>query len=301
MKFEKYLGNSRCSDLQINDLIALLAGVKTVIYLSASSRENHEHLDQLCADLKLKKVILEDRKNVLGQPVVDLLIGTNVKKLGLAKIAYKNVCSFEWGVALDYPECCVRQYLNWRADFTKKDLVKHISEHSPKGELFPFWTNNVFNYFSRLNLRDGEAAQKNDAGNYRAFMALNQGLDREAIITWHPCSYLCPKSVQKGKQMFEFMVEYLPQTAAYRQEMLSRPIIFWDKFLYAPLNGKCRKSGAGFEVNYQGLGLPKSLISAHSQKALKGPATLHIDAAGLITGQPKPSLPGKYIFLPFAA
>lgn len=279
----------RCAGVQFNDLASLVAGVKSVVYTSVCGREEARILNGLCSDLGLDKLVLADKTNVAGEPVTDLLIGTNIKKMRAGRKAYANVLSLEWGVALDYPECCVRSYISWRK---KEDLVRHIHSNSPRGAVFPFWMNNVFNYYSRLS----SACEQRD---FMAFSGMNRGLERESIIPWHPCSYLCPGTLKKGKRIYEVLEHYMPLGAAARRTALSKPVVFWDKFIFAVLNGSCVKTSGGFAAKYEGLSGPRSLVGPAAAKMLAGTGTLKVSAGGKITHPPGLRLPGNSVFLPF--
>lgn len=287
------MNRPRCHGLQFNDLASLAAGVKSLVYTSVHGVDDARLLDRLCADLKLKKVTLGNNESVSNSPITDVLIGTNAKKLEAAKKAYKNVLSLEWGIALDYPECCVKSYIAWNAKTGNEDLIRHIYARSPAGKTFPFWMNNVFNYYSRL-IRPGDRLK------YAAFSKLNQGMDRESIIPWHPCSYLCAETVKKGKLIYDVMKRHMPFTAASRKAMLSKPIVFWDNFLFAILNGQCRKMDGGFIIAYKGLSRPKSLIGRETEKMLSGPENLWLSARGKITNPAELRLPGNHVVIPFA-
>ena len=303
MNIGKYLSDKPdravCHGLQLNDLASLAAGVKSVVYTTTRGREESRLLDELCSDLKLNKVILEENREVNSAVMTDVLIGTSPGKLAASKKAYQSVrsrkygVSFDWGVSLDYPECCVKSYVSWHTDNSHKDLIRHIYDLSPAGTTFPFWMNNVFNYYSRLNRRAYRAA-------YASFSNLNQGMDRESIIPWHPCSYLCEASVKKGWRVYEVFKRHMPLTAAARKVMLSKPVVFWDNFIFAILNGSCRKTPDGFAAAYKGLSAPRSLLSRKTEEALSGPGNLQITPAGKILNSAKLRIPKDHIFIPFS-
>lgn len=297
MKTSDYLSDNmnrvRCPGLQFNDLASLVAGVKTVVYTSVNGTEEARLLDKLCADLKLKKTTLGSKKDVSGAAVTDILIGTDPKKMKAAGKAYCNVLSFEWGIGLDYPECCVKSYIEWNTKRRDRDLIRHILAASPGGRTFPFWMNNIFNYYSRLIRRE-------DRNRYAAFSKLNEGMDRESIIPWHPCSYTCAETAKKGKLIYAVMERYMPLTAAARREMLSRPVVFWDTFRFALLNGRCRWTGAGFAAEYKGLARPRALLGPETGKVLAGLGTLRASPGGRLSGQAGERLPGGAVLIPFA-
>lgn len=291
--FSEDAGRIRCPSLQINDLASLLCGVKSVVYASVLDAEENRVLDRLCLDLKLEKVVLRNMRDIGGSDVTAVLIGNDHKKLMKAKKASSNVCSLDWGTGLDYPECCVKAYLDWRRPGVTGNLISHIYARTEKGRIIPFWMNNTLNFFSRINtplLRR----------EYKAFSALNAGQDREAIITWHPCSYFCAQTLKKGRTVYEFMREYMPRLTADRVEMLSKPVIFWDDFVFAVLNGSCRAGKGGIAVSYDGIGRPRALLGRAAAKALAAPGALRIAAGGAAEYRPPVKLPKGAAVLPFS-
>jgi len=292
------LSRPRCLGLQFNDLAALVAGVKSVVYTSAGSAEDMRRLDELCAGLKLKKLVLEERRDISGARISDLLIGPRPADLRRAGKAYSDIMSLEWGEALGYPECCVKAYLGWKKKKDRlpriKDLIFHILGSSPEGELFPFWMNNVPNYYSRLGLRS-------DRLNFVRFSELNSGVDRETVIPWHPCSYRCPGTMEKGRKIYEVLERYMPATAAFRKAFLSRPIVFSGKFSYVALDGECRRETGGFRVVHGGPAGPRAPGAGRLLRVLSAPGELKASGRGALYAAPGVRLPAGTRLLPFSA
>lgn len=282
--------------IRCDDLASLVAGVKGVIYATVMGPEDARATDELCADLKLKKVVLGEKTLAYEKrsATTEILIGRSGAALERARKAYSNVVSEEWGLALDYPECCVRAYVAWRRSPARADLVAHTLRRTPGGRLLPFTLNNVFNYYSRL-------FEKNDPALYRKFSAMNSDFDRDPVIPWHPCSYLCPASVEAGRRIYAVLAEYTPYTAARRRECLGRPLVFVDKYRYAPLNGECRAAGGGFEVSYRGLAQPVSLLERRLARAIGSASRLKASASGALSFDKSVRLPPGSVLLPFYA
>jgi len=209
----------------MDDLASLVAGVKEVVYACVKDRAETRVMEELCADLKLERIILGPAKPASAGGV-DVLIGSNTRKLRRAAKYYDQPGSFEWGAALDYPECCVRSYVQWRFLPRRRDLVAFIYAATPAGRPISFLLNNVYNFYSRL-------FEKDDGSAYGRFCGLNSGFDREPVLPWHPCSYACPASLAGGRRIFEVMERYMPGLAAARRETLSKPVLFKDKYLFA--------------------------------------------------------------------
>ncbi len=306
---QKYCSDSRraprCYSIQYNDLLALLCGVKKVLY-APIVRQHLPAFKILCAELHLQVEVLCEIKNMCGETSTDLLIGWDKRKLAAGRKAYKDILSYEWGVALGYSECCVKSYILWKKQ-PRLDLVRHILANSGKGALFDFRLNNVFNYFSRLNnpfsrpeARTGAARDFGDLLRMKAFSLRNKSVDCEAILPWHPCSYDCRGSAKHGRILFSFMERYMPRTAANRRRILSRSILFRDKFDYAALAGGCEVEKGIFTVRYDGIAAPLAFIGKAQKELLRSHEILRC-------GSEKPSvfpsgeqLPADYLLLPFA-
>lgn len=277
----KYLheegGGPRWASLRVDDLASLVAGVKQVVYASVNGPEEERVMAELCADLKLKSVVLGPAKPA-GTRAVDVLIGSDPKRLRLAVKHYPRPGSFEWGAALDYPECCVRSYVKWRFLPKRPDLVAHIRAAAPGQRRIPFLVNNVYNFYSRL-------FEPGDGAAYGRFCALNSGFDRESVIPWHPCSYACAASLAAGRRIFAVLERYVPHLAQARRGTLSRPVLFKDKYLFAAL-GSARGAAAAAGLAEK----PRSLLGRADLKRL---AALPPGADGL------PVPPKGWLLLPF--
>lgn len=274
---KKYLceESQRWASLRVDDLASLVAGVKQVVYASVSGPEEKRAMYELCSDLKLKSVVLGPAQPA-GSGGVDVLIGTNAAKLKRAAGHYSQPGSFEWGAALDYPECCVRAYVKWRFLPRRRDLIAHTWAASPALSGVPFLLNNVCNFYSRL-------FERGDGAAYGRFCSLNAGFDREPVIPWHPCSYACSPSLAAGRKIFEVLARYMPNLAAARRATLSRPVLFRDKFLFAALD-----AGPG---GWRLADKPRSLLGRADLKRLSG-----LKAAP--GGSPLP--PKGWLLLPFS-
>ncbi len=298
-KIAKYLSEDpagpRCRSLRPDDLAGLVAGVKSVIYTSVTGAEDAAAMDALCADLGLKKVVLGRKTRVDGnRSNVDILIGTDTRKLRAAERSYARLIGTEWGLALGYPECCVQAYVNWRNSRRRGDLVASIAANSPKGRPFSFLTNNVCNYYSLL-FRPG------DPKRYAALLAANPDFDLGPVIPWHPCSYSCPRSLAAGLGIYRVLVHYMPTFAAGRRAQLSKPVLFWDKFRFAVLNGTASAGPeGGLTVDCRGVAGPRTLLARGTVDELDRRSVLRFGRSGKLYGPGAPALPPGYALLPFS-
>lgn len=280
---KKYLceaeGGPLWPSLRMDDLASLVAGVKEVVYACVKDRAETRVMEELCADLKLERMVLGPAKPASAGGV-DVLIGSNTRKLRRAAKYYDQPGSFEWGAALDYPECCVRSYVQWRFLPRRRDLVAFIYAATPAGRPISFLLNNVYNFYSRL-------FEKDDGAAYGRFCGLNSGFDREPVLPWHPCSYACSGSLAGGRRIFEVLERYMPGLAAARRETLSKPVLFRDKYLFAALEA-CGPRGA-----YRLAERPRSLLGGAELKRLAG--------LPVPRGAAFPTPPKGWLLLPFTS
>jgi len=298
-KVKKYLTEDprapRCRHLRFDDLASLVAGVKSVVYTNISGGADAQALEAMCCDLKLQKIVLERRADSESEPpIVPVLIGTDTVRLRAACRSYAHGESASWGAALDYPECCVESFTRWERQPRHKDLIHHIWANSRPGAPISFLMNNVCNFHSRLRDVASRAA-------FPSFQARNQGFDWESFLPWHPCSYSCRRSLGRSRRVYEVLKLYMPHMAAFRRKALSKPMIFWDQFQFAVLDGSCLKVPGGLVVSYRGVCQPRSLISGRIERALNRQELLKVSAGGTIVEPRGMAMPGPYVFLPFAA
>ena len=300
-KIAKYLterpvtGHLTC--LRSHDLASLIAGVKTVVYTSITGREEERVLDRMCSDLKFEKMPLENTQAALmhGFTGVNILIATDARRMRrLAKCYAGTASPYECGMALDYPECCSNAFADWSGSLKRGDLIKHTVRNSPPEGPVSFILNNIWNWHSRLS-------PKTDSAALKTFSKLNRGFDMDSILPWHPCSYSCAASLAAGSRIYEVLSRYMPNVTAARRKILSNPVIYWDKFNFAVLDGECRRLNKGFSAEYTKIGKPKALLAAGTAGMLNTAAPLRFSASGKVTGSGAPHLPAGYVFLPFSS
>jgi len=249
-------------DPYISDLAALLTGVKPVIYIDLDIR-SWPYIHELCRRFKLKYVFPEEEYHkeafhlTPGKKII--ILGFNQRKIREAARQWSiSVVSVPWGVALGYPQCCVKTYAKWQhaeSPFKKTpDLIKVISGQTRAKEQLSFTVNNIYNYYSRI--RGGPK----DEAMQQEIVAINSNITFATlqVISWHPCSYNCRKSLAAGEKIFAFMEYYMPNFAGHIKHYLARPVIFFDKYEFVTLDGRLR---AG-KLDYCGIPGPVSLAPA---------------------------------------
>ncbi|OGS07657.1 MAG: hypothetical protein A2270_08280 [Elusimicrobia bacterium RIFOXYA12_FULL_51_18] len=266
-------------DPGLSDLSALLIGAKPVLYTDFSS-DSWPYIKGLCEAFKLKYVMPEAIYGKQGFKAIPksgkrmLLIGKTLPPLKeAAKSWYRSPTDPAWGVLLGYPECCVKAYINWRSVADTIDLVNHTFANTTKQRRLFFGLNNIFNYFSRLTGRPADMAA------FASIRAANTGLDLSTlqVISWHPCAYDCRHSIELAKNIFSFLEEYLPGRAAELKKHLARPILFRDKYEYAPLEGTAKNGKA----RYSAIAAPKSLLPGAIVKKITAGNVLSAGKKGL--------------------
>lgn len=250
-------------DPNINELAALLTGQKKVIFLNYSQKNGD--IFRFCDELKLKYLSpFELNRTVLDRSRKPLLIGFDEKALKLARAASRDPVSFEWGMSLGYPECCVKSYIAWKKT-SAKDIVSYIYGNTVDRSRLPFELNNVYNYFSR-GITYGpkmNAKARADSRDFEKINATNRELELSSlqVISWHPCSYNCAESARKGQVIYKFLTHYVPEFAARRKELLSKPVVFLDKFKFLTLDAPViKKSGGSVDIAFGRVSYPHSVL-----------------------------------------
>ncbi|HOJ86413.1 MAG: hypothetical protein N2Z60_04605 [Elusimicrobiales bacterium] len=246
-EISEYLIEKRPKTLQINDLAALFCGDKKVVYTATQDQEDEERVKELCDRFKFKLLIMKEKgKNVFNQNHTDILIGTDTKRMEEAKKLFLENRLKEWGIYLDYPECCVESYSEW--DY-KESLIAYIFSKTKIKTKTPFYINNITNFYSRT-----PDPRKRVKILFKNFLEKNKelfssGMDFEPIITWHPCSYNCKESIKRGEKIYEFMEKHIPERAKIRKELLSGIFIFKDDFEFLAIKGEIKAIGKNISIN----------------------------------------------------
>lgn len=254
------------NDPAFSDLAGVLTGVKPVTYTDCA-RENIPQLKDLCEKLKLKCLPMEE---LIAKPIHHLiqgkkvfLLGRDTKTIKAAAEAWNTARNnAQWAGILGYPECCIDMHWKWLSASSRgDDLVKMAFHNTKETARLDFKLNNVFNYSSRL-----VSSSPRDRANYLKFMDFNKENNylSKHVIGWNPCSYNCPESSRKAAVIFSFMQHYAPDYAAGLVEALAKPVLFWDKFEYAVINGQVTEG----EINFRGVAFPRSLLGIKTYRRI---------------------------------
>lgn len=258
------------NDPAFSDLAGVLAGVKPVSYTGCSP-DRLPALLRLCEKLKLHCLPAEEyagrRGFHLRRGAEVYFIGRSAATLRRAARAWADPADDDaWSVYLGYPDCCIKAFRKWRdAQDKGPDLVELAAGNTAAAGPLDFRLNNVFNYSSRVH-----HALAADKARYRRFTRLNSGRVYPSLhaIGWHPCSYTCSRSLAKAAAIYSLVSRHAPGFAAALRAALARPVLFWDKYRFAFLDGLRRPKVSG----------PASLLEASALKAIE--AAEELRAAG---------------------
>jgi len=260
-------------DPNINELAALLIGEKKVIYTNLKPSDK-DYLEKICSAFKLKYSLLPKKpyEPTHKEGLSNLLIGTSQSTIAAAEKAWSNTLSLEWGMALGYPECCVQAYQDWNLNFMEeKDLVHYIWEKTKRNrEPFSFYLNNTYNFFSRLCSKDNSgASSKETLADFFKLTEKNNPTNLPTllpIIAWHPCSYRCNASFSSGQKIYSFLKEYATDFAKERKQVLSRPIVHFDKFKFLTLDHPAvKRRGATENILFSKTTPPLSILELNDE------------------------------------
>ena len=284
------------NDPTFSDLAGVLTGMKPVTYTDCAPAEL-PRLGALCEKLKLKLLLPEDFLGKKGPHFRGtkkmVLLGRDPAKLKKAALAWNEVSTgTEWGEFLGYPACCAGEYSRWYEENADKaaraDIIRRIFGRTRKRSGLDFRLNNVFNYFSRMNFDDPA-----DCSSYEKLIGQNRELNLpyKHVVSWHPCSYDCAESSRKAGVILSFMKYHAPAYAASLEGLLAKPVIFWDKFKYAFVEGTV----SGDSVAYKAVAAPRSLLGDKLYKLLSCCDGLKTGGAGTVfrrKGKAVLSVPG---------
>ena len=296
----------------LSDLVGVLAGVKPVLYTDIRP-EDESYIKSLCSRFGLlytKPETADKRHFHFDSDKHMILIGRSKEALKAAENSWRHLtraAQFEWGVLLGYPECCVEHYIPWihakSAGEIKTTMVGAIYENSRGARKFSFMLNNVFNFFS-MPFKDGPRA---DILLYNQLLRRNRGIFLPAlnVISWHPCSYTCAKSLRKGGIIFDFMRRFCPSWAAMLRENLSKPVLFLDKYRFLVFSraSVAKRRGGGMEITHGGLSAPMSLLDDQTLERVNSEKRLFVNEEGVFSREAEriigPGGPGLPVFLDF--
>ena len=278
----------------ISDLAALLTDVKPVIYIDFED-DHWPYLSALCEKLRLRYLFPENLYPGIRNPhnlfhlrrgKKHIIIGKEMGKVEAAARHWERLGGVPWGLALGYPECCVKRYTGWKKNTADPGIMRNIYRNTKRKEKLSFMLNNTWNLYSQSR------NSRKETRDFRKMDALNaSGLQFVQVISWHPCAYDCPKSLSAADRIYDFMSHYVPGHAALLKKRLSKPVVMLDKYNFIAFNGFI----SGRTLYHAGIAEPRSLIPesasaavARLSKPCNKAGISRIDIPGLLSALGKP-------------
>jgi hypothetical protein len=228
------------SVFSVQDVIPLLLGDKPAAYNDATKEQSAfvaswaRRTGLHAANIgKVKTPPQQDKKERYG-----VLLSKNPRLLAKAvKLWRSHSESRMVGRLLGYPECCVSAheiFYHHLASNPQADAVRFIAAASGAGP-YSFLLNNTLVFNSRrCGAADGEGVER----LFRLNADPNISLKLKAMISWHPCSYRCPRSLAAARRIWSFLERFSPVEAAALKGRLEKPLLFLDWSTFAAFEGR---------------------------------------------------------------
>lgn len=278
------------------ELMAAVAGVKPVVHAWVDEAEMPS-IENMASVLGLKTFVYSKGGVGSGTARWGVMIG--------AERAAIEACGAAWdkpmnnpGEHLGYPACCVRAFQEWIPSYRAgaEDCVAKALRCTPKAASLPWLLNDSYYLYSR-------PWSQSDVERREGMVRANPDwpMDILNVNAWHPCSYACAESLEKARKTFDAMSRHLPALAAKVRAALGHPVVFWDWWRFAALNGAPDGKGG---VRYEGVAPPYALLEPELRALLDRGDRIAPAAGGLTVwkGRRKVGvLPDSPLLLPFAA
>jgi len=277
------------------ELMAAVAGVKPVVHAWVDEAEMPA-IDRMAEALGLKTFVYSKGGVGSGTARWGVMIG--------AERANIEACGAAWdkpmnnpGEHLGYPACCVKAFQTWIPNYRAgaDDCVRLALRAAPKTNRLPWLLNDAYYLYSR-------PWSQSDVERREGMVRANPDwpMDILNVNAWHPCSYACQESLRKAEKTFAAMEKHLPALAAKVRTALTHPVVFWDWWRFAALDG--RPDGKG-GVRYERVSPPFALLEPEPRALLDAGDRIAPSKDGLTVykGRKKVGvLSGGPILLPFA-
>jgi hypothetical protein len=278
------------------ELMAAVAGVKPVVHAWIDAGEL-ARVEELCAALGLRLLVYSEGGPGSGASRRGVMIGRRLADL--------EACAEVWdkpmnnpGEHLGYPACCVKSFWEWGPSFSRKavkDCVIKALDATPDKRRLPWLLNDVYYLYSR-------PWSQEDVERREEMVRANPGwpMDLLNVNAWHPCSYRCAESLDKARRTHAAMARLLPDLAAAVRTALARPVVFWDWWRFATLDGTVDAKGA---ARYAQVGRPYSLLEPELRALLDRGDRVAPGREGLAVYKGRRKLgvlPGKPVLLDFS-
>jgi hypothetical protein len=214
------------SSLDIQSFLLLKNDIKPVIRIGLPPDiEYFKHF--ITKKLGLEMIIIKNTElydQKLDSPVFNAYISKSSVLADQAAKAEIMGDRIKLGILLGYPKCCVEYFC--RTLGKEKTISSFINTKSKPS----FYCNNLFVYDSKL-----------ESENSISFFNSNRTkLDQYShlfLIRHVPCSYDCKESINLGRKTLSFLKKEKPEIASNIINALKRPVIYFDYFRWAVLDG----------------------------------------------------------------
>jgi hypothetical protein len=278
------------------ELMAAVAGVKPVVHAWVDEKEMPA-IEKMADVLGLKTFVYSKGGVGSGTARWGVMIGADRAKLEACGAAWDKPMNNP-GEHLGYPSCCVKAFQSWIPNYRAgaADCVALALSATKKSASLPWLLNDAYYLYSR-------PWSQSDVERREGMVRANPDwpMDILNVNAWHPCSYACKESKAKAEKTFAALKLHLPALAAKIRTALTHPVVFWDWWRFAALEGKPDAKGA---VSYERIAPPFALLEPELRGLLDFGDRIAPGPEGLLVwkGRKKVGLlPGNPILLPFSA
>ncbi|MDE2510579.1 MAG: hypothetical protein KGL74_05610 [Elusimicrobia bacterium] len=277
------------------ELMAAVAGVKPVVHAWVDEGEMPA-IERMCQVLGLQVLVYSKGGVGSGASRWGVMIGRERPALEACAVIWDKPMNNP-GEHLGYSACCVAAFQSWIPSYraAAEDCVLKAFRATPPAKSLPWLLNDAYYLYSR-------PWSQADVERREAMVRANPDwpMDLLNVNAWHPCSYACAESLRKAGLTFAAMEKHLPALAAKVSAALSHPVVFWDWWRFAALDGAPDAKGG---VRYSSVAPPFALLEPELRALLESGDRAAPSADGLAIWKGRRKLgvlPGHPVLLRFA-
>lgn len=262
--------------IDVIELIAVMAGAKPAMMVTVE-KSFMPSLEAIAGNYGLHCLFegQEDRSSkgpIIPRNDVRLFMGTDLGELEKLRRDKAKGDNEGVGKSLGYPDCCVQSLLNCIAN--RNDKESYIREAAERSSSFPLYTNNIFNFSSRLQKRDEtqyrELFRKNKNANFIRHLGNMMNMH---LISHMPCSYDCKESCRMGRRVLRAVREADGMMAYEIEKTLAHPVLFMGKFRFAVFDGAADRRC----ITYRSVMPPNSLLERKLLRSIKEGDSIEVE------------------------
>ncbi len=137
------------------------------------------------------------------------------------------------GKLLGYPQCCIEFHSKWLKLRNEKGELYANFEIFKNSKKYHWELNFFYNFQTRIKEED-------EYEILREYISLNKDIEDVLsslyLVSWIPHSFDCSESLKIAQNTFRILSEKLPDFAIKLKEILSRPVLFLDKWEWYTLD-----------------------------------------------------------------